>query len=247
MSDEKDTKDEAPEPEKDLRPEEAKKPSPPSGTVPSADRFRLIAMGVCVVAAAGVAGAIYCAAPTDSFLWKPFAKAGATPIRPMLLPAIAGGLALLWLLLVKLKSRWSWMKPGQGTWVRMSGYGSALFLSVFGGVQIQHELALQGDWFLEVFSTTVLGNNVAFRYAWFPGIAFAALGLLGYHLFMNREKWADFLIETQSELRKVSWPATREWTLSSVVVVLVMMFTSIFLYAADELLSRLMQRLGIGF
>ncbi|MBI2932313.1 MAG: preprotein translocase subunit SecE [Planctomycetes bacterium] len=64
---------------------------------------------------------------------------------------------------------------------------------------------------------------------------------------MNRPAWADFLIETQAEMRKVSWPARREWVGSSVVVIVVIAFISLFLYFADEGLSKVMQKLGIGF
>ena len=83
-------------------------------------------------------------------------------------------------------------------------------------------------------------------------ILFPAAGIflgLGYgaFLFLNRERSADFLVETEGELRKVSWPARKEYVGSSVVVLIVVLVVSLFLTAVDHGLSWLMQVTKIGF
>jgi preprotein translocase SecE subunit len=55
-----------------------------------------------------------------------------------------------------------------------------------------------------------------------PAFTFAALLLVGLTLFwwrfLNREKWADLLIDMETELRKVSWPSLPDAWQSTLVV-----------------------------
>ena len=67
------------------------------------------------------------------------------------------------------------------------------------------------------------------------------------YLVLNREKSADFLIETEGEIKKVSWPARKEYVGSAAIVVLVVAVVSMFLHYVDLGLSRLMQAWGVGF
>ena len=69
----------------------------------------------------------------------------------------------------------------------------------------------------------------------------------GVFLLLNQEKWAEFLIETEGEVKKVSWPARKEFVGSAMIVVLVVAVVSMFLHYVDAGLSWLMQRWGVGF
>ena len=71
--------------------------------------------------------------------------------------------------------------------------------------------------------------------------------MTGFHLFVNRPKSAEFLIETQGEMKRVSWPTRREWVGSTLVVLVLVAFLSFFLYFTDYGLSALLQRMKIGF
>jgi preprotein translocase SecE subunit len=51
-------------------------------------------------------------------------------------------------------------------------------------------------------------------------------------------KQADLLIETESELRKVTWPTLSETMTSSIVVMLCVLFLMAFLAGSDVLLGR---------
>jgi preprotein translocase SecE subunit len=55
-----------------------------------------------------------------------------------------------------------------------------------------------------------------------PAMTFAALLLIGlaffWWRFLNREKWADLLIDMETELRKVSWPSLPDAWQSTLVV-----------------------------
>ncbi|MBL8862742.1 MAG: preprotein translocase subunit SecE [Planctomycetes bacterium] len=83
-----------------------------------------------------------------------------------------------------------------------------------------------------------------------PGmlIAAAVLGLSVWFLYrlLERPKQADALIETESELRKVTWPTVPEAVRSSVVVIACVLFIMAYLAGADWLLGRWAERLLLG-
>ena len=54
------------------------------------------------------------------------------------------------------------------------------------------------------------------------------------------------LIETESELRKVTWPTMPEAVRSSVVVIACVLFLMAFLASADWVLGRWAERLLLG-
>ena len=88
---------------------------------------------------------------------------------------------------------------------------------------------------------------VTIRPVLFPTIGIFLTVMFALHLLLNQEKWAEFLIETEGELKKVSWPARKEYLGSASVVVLVVAIISIFLYVVDHGMSRLFSVLRIGF
>ena len=54
-----------------------------------------------------------------------------------------------------------------------------------------------------------------------------------------------FVRETVGELRKVSWPSRQEAINLTIIVLIVMVFTSVFLYAVDIMGARLLT-LAVG-
>ena len=66
-------------------------------------------------------------------------------------------------------------------------------------------------------------------------------GGFGIFLVMNRPTTADLLIDTELEMKKVSWPTRQEaWNSSIVVVVTVLIFTVI-LFTFDVILNKALQ------
>jgi len=160
----------------------------------------------------------------------------------------------LWAVLKFFGKTLDYAKPGLGRWVRVSGYAGVGFFAAFAGVQTHRALLFAIETgsrmasLLDPFwSGTFIGIPITMRPIVFPAAFVCGAMMLAFHLFINREKWAEFLIETQSELRKVSWPATKEWVGSSFVVVVVMVFVSFFVYFVDVGLSKILQQLRIGF
>jgi preprotein translocase SecE subunit len=75
-----------------------------------------------------------------------------------------------------------------------------------------------------------------------PAFLIAAALFLGgaflIYRWLDRPKNADLLIETESELRKVSWPTLPEAMNGSTVVILCVAFLMVFLAGADWVLGR---------
>src|SRR3989304_4353569 len=66
-------------------------------------------------------------------------------------------------------------------------------------------------------------------------------------MYLNREKTADFLIESEDEIRKVSWPSRKEYVTSSIVVIVMVIIVAGFLFFVDKGLSFAMEKINIGF
>lgn len=64
-------------------------------------------------------------------------------------------------------------------------------------------------------------------------------GLLAIRLYQNKPKVADLLIDTEGELRKVSWPTMDEVLNTSLVVVVFVVFIGSFLALTDMVFGRL--------
>lgn len=169
-------------------------------------------------------------------------------LRPGGLAAGVGLAAFLaWFGLKRMGVYLRWAKPGLGRWIRALGLLGVGSLAAFGAVSFYMLPSLKSLWWADIGHATVLGMYIALK-----PILFAALGLFGSLMLIaygliNRERWADFLIETEGEVKKVSWPARKEYIGSAVVVVLVIAVVSVFLWLADEGLSQMMKKLKIGF
>lgn len=68
----------------------------------------------------------------------------------------------------------------------------------------------------------------------------------GLYRWQQTPKVADLLIETETELRKVTWPTIPEAVNSSIIVIVVVLFLMGFLAGADWLLGRWTTLILIG-
>jgi preprotein translocase subunit SecE len=123
-------------------------------------------------------------------------------------------------------------KPGQGKWVRW-GTVAALALIAFTGavwlVQYQGNIAL-----LPTLWKVLIGV------VWILGWA------LGTFWFVNSVKWAEFMIMTESEMRKVTWPSRREVINSVKIVILLTTMLGFLLWIVDLGFIKIFQWAGIS-
>ena len=73
--------------------------------------------------------------------------------------------------------------------------------------------------------------------------------ILGYvwlcWYLMNKPKNADFLIATDSEMKKVNWTSRKELIGSTKIVIIFMFMIAMFLFAVDQIFGTLMYLLGV--
>jgi preprotein translocase SecE subunit len=75
--------------------------------------------------------------------------------------------------------------------------------------------------------------------------AVLALSIWLLYRLLERPRNADVLIDTEAELRKVTWPTVPEAVRSSMVVIVCVLFLMAFLASADWILGRWAERLLI--
>jgi preprotein translocase subunit SecE len=131
-------------------------------------------------------------------------------------------------------------KQDQGRMVRMVAYWSlAIFL--FYGCHSLYQ-ALPG-WFGERILAPILGIVIPIvGLALSPALLICGLvlvaGLFVVYRWQNQPPTAELLIETEAELRKVTWPTVSEAVSSSVVVIVTVAVLMVFLAGTDWVLGR---------
>ena len=127
-------------------------------------------------------------------------------------------------------------KKGQGTLARSVAYGIVAGLIVFGAIRLYASL---GGPFLEVLAQDVpVVGDVTVRKV--LAIVVALLGLVGLHLILNRPQSVDLLIETEQEMKKVSWPTLPDVWNATGVVILVTVTLAVTMSAFDFGLRRIL-------
>jgi preprotein translocase SecE subunit len=215
--------------------------------------------GLRKLAAVGVAGAGLCWGLSLGFLLSFAGWLGAPSIslsasaRALLSPGglvvgLLAGIGLAAFAMKKLGGRLAVAKPGQGRSARILAYAGIGSMALFGAYSLYWVPPVASSWWADLLpAASLMGKEFHLKPMLFPAAAVFLTVMTVAHLLLNREGWADFLIETEGEVRKVSWPARKEYLGSSFVVVLLVALVSVFLYLVDEGLSRLMRGLGIGF
>lgn len=146
-------------------------------------------------------------------------------------------------------------KEGQGVLVRRVAFWVLVVLIVWGGQSLYTWLVNGGfgwEWMggawqwpakliledknpLDGYSIPVLDQR--FNWGFVVSWGLVALACLWLYRFLNRPRSADFLIETDTEFKKVTWPTRKDaWNSSLIVVVFVLMLTA-FLVFSDKIIA----------
>ena len=140
-------------------------------------------------------------------------------------------------------------RQDQGRLARMAAFWSLAIMIFYGCTSLRTELAGQfseslGQRLWEGARIPILGIDItpAFLIA---TVVFAACMILLYR-WTESPKVADQLIDTESELRKVTWPTLPEAMNSSVVVIVCVLVLMVILAGADFLLGRIVSNLLLG-
>ena len=130
-------------------------------------------------------------------------------------------------------------KPEQGRAARLVTFWLLWLLLVYGYVEFK--IFLDNRTFLPEMMQKSFGvlpgiaeltPNAIFAYIVLPALtAFLLIQQL------NRPKIADFLIEMESELRKVHWPTGKETRTAALVVMTCVLILGVYLYGVDRALG----------
>ncbi len=155
------------------------------------------------------------------------ATGGAT--QPMPEKSLGGGLFHLY-------------KPGQGYWTRMGTAGASVLFVVFVGRFIYQSLNVM------VLAREPELRTLGREYPWLVigvsvGFILGSAFLLWW--YQNKPRIVDFLIATETEMKKVNWTSRRELIGSTKVVILFMFLIAIALFVYDILFSFLFNLVGV--
>jgi preprotein translocase SecE subunit len=127
-------------------------------------------------------------------------------------------------------------RKGQGVWARLSAYGLGGLLVVLGAWSLYAAINVPGQFRLVDAELPIVGTVTGYKViALVVGLA----GLFGLHWVLNRPKNVDLLIETEQEMKKVSWPTLSEVWNATLVVTLVTLSFAVAMSVFDLVLRRL--------
>lgn len=134
-------------------------------------------------------------------------------------------------------------RKGQGKWTRLIAAGGIIALASFGCWSLYNYLmGFPGVRGVEI--GTIPGVEVVVNLPFLISIIlFAIIAFLSYYFIGYRKKVCDFLIETELEMKKVSWPSASEVFGSSIIVIITVIIFALFAIACDLLLVFLMKRI----
>lgn len=140
-------------------------------------------------------------------------------------------------------------RKDQGRLARMTTFWSLAVLLAYGCIRMRAELTGQfpdsiGAAIQEGLAIPLV--NLPLSPALIASVGAFALGMWMLNRALERPKNADLLIETESELRKVTWPTVDETVDGSVVVIVVVLFLMGFMAAADYVLGNVFTRIITG-
>ena len=232
--------------------EKQTQPQPPadggkSGSKP--ETFRILARVWVALSALAWAGSVTFLLTGLSWMGSATVPLGRVAVRPgALAVGVLAGAAYLFLVLKKLGDKMMYARPGLGRAVRLSAFGGIGSLTAFGAYALYMAPPIHSLWWTDVLGPAMIfGKALSLKPILFPSAAAFLTVMSVVFLLLNQEKWADFLIETEGEIKKVSWPARKEFMGSAMIVVLVVAIVSMFLHYVDKGLSQLMQYWGVGF
>lgn len=134
-------------------------------------------------------------------------------------------------------------KKGQGYWTRMGTVAGIVLIGLVTGNFIFSEFDGLGSTLLAGFLTKIHLQEP--RGAYLIVLAFAIVySLVAFH-YLNKPVSVDFLIATDSEMKKVNWTTRKELLGSTKVVIMFMFLLAIILFLYDLFFQFLFWWIGV--
>ena len=139
---------------------------------------------------------------------------------------------------------WKLYKEGQGKWARNSVAVAIALFAIFASTGMYEtlpdpasEVEIEGSIWDRWFAVRSMWVKYSLDYRFVLGgpalIAMLVFGVWQY----NHPRWADFLIDTENEMKnRVAWPSRKEHLNASIVVVVAVFIIGGFVYFLDNAL-----------
>jgi len=143
-------------------------------------------------------------------------------------------------------------KAEQGTYARATGFWLLAALWAFGCVTFYYWLmSFRGENGHGVMVRSLMDGNlpvlgVPLTWALIGATVVGLAGLYGLGRMLNKPKVADMLIDSETEMRKCTWPSRQETFTSSIVILVVMLFFTAMLAGMDWFLNLVMVNYVFG-
>ena len=138
-------------------------------------------------------------------------------------------------------------KKKQGKIIRWCAFLVTSLIFLFGVYRLYYFLFNNFAWAKEtwkVLPIPVLSVIVRISPSLIIGLVSAIIVLLlFYYLSFRSQRISDFLIDTESEMRKVSWPTFNEVIRSSIAVIVIISLMAVYLYLVDNVLNWVFKRI----
>lgn len=137
-------------------------------------------------------------------------------------------------------------KEDQGRLARMAAFWTITLLVLFGCTFLFDMLIGMRSMRDPLWDIRLPVVGVDLSPAFLVSTVLFGIGVVIVQRWQSRPQVADLLIDTEAELRKVTWPTLEEVTNSSFVVVFFVLFLGAFLAAVDWLLSIVVKAIILG-
>ena len=122
-------------------------------------------------------------------------------------------------------------KPGQGKWVRWGTVAGMAIVATCGAYWLATKQA-------QLINTSVIVRSLV-------AVVWMLLWAAGTFWLVNSPKLGEFMIMTESEMRKVSWPSRREVVNSTKVIIILTVLLGALLWLVDMGFVQLFQAIGL--
>jgi preprotein translocase SecE subunit len=138
-------------------------------------------------------------------------------------------------------------KPQQGRIARTTAFWSSVMLLLYACYTLHTELSGRAPDLAEALGGIVIPIvSVKLSISFLLSALIFVAGFVGLSIWLNRPKSADLLIETESELKKVTWPTMQDATNSSLVVIATVVFLMVYMGLCDRVLGSVIGQYVLG-
>jgi preprotein translocase SecE subunit len=136
-------------------------------------------------------------------------------------------------------------KPDQGVYARGTTFWVLLAFAYVAGMRFNYWVQGWGDWPNNQITDNVPVLGFPLTPSFLMGVGLFALLTFAIWKVVNHAKLANLLIDTETEMKKVTWPSFQDSKQASIVVIGCVLFMLVFLFFADMILNWLF--MGVVF